>query len=139
MMSCYDVLDYCGDFPLLLIGHEEITHALLKYDSCEFGLSDCSYRNRSILFDPTSDDDVKWLLQQGECRLASLSFHQYEFTRHVIIIQKVIAGGNRITSRLKQFSPEGSRVSSIGHLLQAQLCYAAFTGDYDRMQSLIPY
>ena len=137
-MSCYDLLEYHGDFPFLLIGQEEITHALLQYDSCKFGLSDRSYRNHPILFDPMMDDDVKWLLQQGEYRLASLSFRQYEYTR-VINIQKAIAIGHRITSRLKQFPPEDSRVLPIEHLLQAQFCYAAFTGDCDRMQSLLPY
>ena len=139
MMSSYDLLEYHGDSPLLLIGHEEITHALLQYNNCEFGLSDRSYRNNSILFDPTSDDDVKWLLRQGECRLALLSFHQYEYTRRVINFQKAVASGHRITSRLKQFPPEDSRVSSIEHLLQAQFCYAAFSGDCDEMQSLLPY
>ena len=115
-------------------------HALLQYDSCELGLSDRSYHNNSILFDPTSDEsDVKWLIQQGECKLASLSFRQYEYTRHVINIQEAIASGHRIVSRLKQFPPGDSRVSPIEYLLQAQLCYAAFTGDYVRMQSFLPY
>ena len=131
-------MEYYGDFPFLLIGHEEITHALLQYDSCEFGLSDRSYRNNSILFDPTSDDDVKWFLQQGECRLASLLFRQYEYTRCVINVHKAVANGHRIISRLAQFPPKDSEVSPIEHLLQAQLCYAAFRGDHDRMQSLRP-
>ena len=64
---------------------------MLQYDSCEFGLSDRSYGNHSILFDPTSDDDVKWLLQQGECRLASLSFRRYEYAHRVINVQEVAA------------------------------------------------
>ena len=139
MMSCYDLLEYHRDSPLLLISHEEITHALLRYDSCEFGLSHHSYCNTSTLFDPTSHDDVKWLLQQGECRLASLSFRQYKCTHRVMNIQEAVASGHRITSRLQQFPPEDSRVLPIEHLLQAQLCYAAFAGDYDRMQSLLPY
>ena len=127
-MSFYDLLEYHGDFPLLLIGHEEITDALLKYDSCELGLSDRSYHKNSILFDPMSDDDVKWVLEQGECRLASLSFRQYKYTR-VMNVQKAVTSGHRITSRLKQFPPKDSEVSSIEHLLHAQLCYAAFSGE----------
>ena len=64
---------------------------MLQYDSCEFGLSDRSYCNHSILFDLTSGNDMKWLLQQGECRLASLSLRQYECTHRVINVQEVAA------------------------------------------------